>query len=157
MSVRRTKSSSVSPVTRPQLMPATGFLIGTPAAIRAMQDAQVEAMEVDPLDSFVQTIHNRVLLYQGDKEVAFNMTLEEEYLKEITKAKRKGHEDGLKAGLEEGREKGLAEGREKGAADMQERLNQLNLRLMELGRLEELQKSFTDAVLQRQLLEEFEI
>ena len=125
----------------------------------------INTQEVDPLDSFVQTIHDRVLLYQGDKEVAFNMTLEEEYLKEITKAKRKGHEDGLKAGLEEGREKGLAEGREKGlaegrekgAADMQERLNQLNLRLMELGRLEELQKSFTDAVLQRQLLEEFEI
>ena len=34
-------------------MPATGALIGTPAAIRDMQDAQVEAMEVEPLDSNV--------------------------------------------------------------------------------------------------------
>ncbi len=53
MSVSRTKSSSVSPVTRPQLIPATCFLIGTPASISAMQDAQVEAMEVEPLDSSV--------------------------------------------------------------------------------------------------------
>ncbi len=53
MSVNRTKSSSVSPVTRPQEMPATIFLMGTPAAIRDMQDAQVDAMEVDPLDSKV--------------------------------------------------------------------------------------------------------
>ena len=53
ISVRRTKSSSVSPVTRPQEIPATCFFSGTPAAIRAMQDAQVEAMDVEPLDSNV--------------------------------------------------------------------------------------------------------
>ncbi len=53
ISVSSTKSSSVSPVTRPQEMPATIFLMGTPAAIRDMQEAQVDAMEVEPLDSKV--------------------------------------------------------------------------------------------------------
>ena len=53
MSVSSTKSSSVSPVTRPQEIPATIFLIGTPAAINDMQDAQVDAMDVEPFDSKV--------------------------------------------------------------------------------------------------------
>ena len=53
MSVSTKYSSSLSPVTRPQEIPATGFLMGTPAAIKDMQDAQVEAMEVEPLDSIV--------------------------------------------------------------------------------------------------------
>ena len=53
ISVNRTKSSSESPVTRPQEIPATIFLIGTPAAIKDIQDAQVDAMEVEPLDSKV--------------------------------------------------------------------------------------------------------
>ena len=35
----------------PQEIPATIFLMGTPAAIRAIQDAQVDAMDVDPFDS----------------------------------------------------------------------------------------------------------
>ena len=34
-------------------MPATIFLMGTPAAIKAIQEAQVDAMEVEPLDSKV--------------------------------------------------------------------------------------------------------
>ena len=37
----------------PIATPETGALMGTPAAIRAMQDEQVEAMEVEPLDSKV--------------------------------------------------------------------------------------------------------
>ena len=37
-------------VTRPQEMPATGALIGTPAAIRDRVDAQIEAWEVEPLE-----------------------------------------------------------------------------------------------------------
>ena len=53
ISVRSTKSSSVSPVTRPHEIPATIFLMGTPAAIRDIQDAQVDAMDVEPLDSKV--------------------------------------------------------------------------------------------------------
>ena len=53
ISVRSTKSSSVSPVTRPQLIPATIFLIGTPAAMSDIHDAQVEAIDVEPFDSKV--------------------------------------------------------------------------------------------------------
>ena len=48
-----TAHSSVSPVTRPQEIPATCFLIGTPAAISDRVDAQTEACEVEPLDSKV--------------------------------------------------------------------------------------------------------
>ena len=53
ISVSRTKSSSVSPVTSPQEIPATIFLMGTPAAISDIQEAQVDAIEVEPLDSKV--------------------------------------------------------------------------------------------------------
>ena len=53
ISVSSTKSSSVSPVTRPQEIPATIFLMGTPAAISDIQEAQVDAMDVEPFDSNV--------------------------------------------------------------------------------------------------------
>ena len=51
--IKSTKSSSVSPVTRPQEIPATIFLIGTPAAIKDIQEEQVDAIEVEPFDSKV--------------------------------------------------------------------------------------------------------
>ena len=51
--MRSTKSSSVSPVTRPHEIPATIFLIGTPAAISDIHDAHVEAIDVEPFDSNV--------------------------------------------------------------------------------------------------------
>ena len=37
-------------VTRPQEMPATGALIGTPASIRARVEPQIDAWEVEPLE-----------------------------------------------------------------------------------------------------------
>ena len=37
-------------VTRPQEMPATGALIGTPASMRARVEPQMEAWEVEPLE-----------------------------------------------------------------------------------------------------------
>ena len=43
----------MSPVTRPQEIPATISLIGTPAAIRDRVDAQMLAWDVEPLDSIV--------------------------------------------------------------------------------------------------------
>ena len=49
MSVRVTKRPSSS-VTSPMEMPATGFVIGTPASIRARMPAHVLAMEVLPLE-----------------------------------------------------------------------------------------------------------
>ena len=40
----------VASVTRPQEMPATGALIGTPASIRARVEPQIDAWEVEPLE-----------------------------------------------------------------------------------------------------------
>ena len=48
-------------------------------------------------------------------------------------------------------ELGIAEG----AANMQERLNRLNMLLIQQGRIEDLEKSLTDTAFQQQLLEEF--
>ena len=50
MSVSITKSSSLSPVTRPTDIPATGRLIGTPAAISESVLPQILACEVEPLE-----------------------------------------------------------------------------------------------------------
>ena len=38
-------------VIRPIAIPETGALIGTPAAIKAIQEAQIEAWDDEPLDS----------------------------------------------------------------------------------------------------------
>ena len=38
-------------VIRPQEMPATGAMIGTPASIRERQPPQIEAIEVEPLEA----------------------------------------------------------------------------------------------------------
>ena len=62
ISVNNTYSSS-SPVTRPQEIPATIFLIGTPAAINDIQDAHVEAIDVEPLDS---NVSDTVLIAYGN-------------------------------------------------------------------------------------------
>ncbi len=91
----------------------------------------VNTQEVDPEDTFVQTIHDRVLKYQSDEEVVYNMTLEEEYLREKTKAERKGR------------------------AEATDSLNKLNGLLLEAGRMDDLKKSFHDAAYQQQLLAEF--
>ena len=104
-----------------------------------------------------------VLKYQNDEEVAYNMTLEEDFLREREKAERKGREicmaEGREAGLAEGREAGLAEGREAGLAEgrveMQERINKLGLQLKAAGRLDDLFRSMEDTAYQQQLLEEF--
>jgi len=53
----------VSPVTRPAEIPATGFLIGTPAAINDIVDAQIDACEVEPLDS---NVSDTVLIAYGN-------------------------------------------------------------------------------------------
>ena len=37
-------------------MPATGFLIGTPASMRASTPAQTQAMEVEPFDSMISLL-----------------------------------------------------------------------------------------------------
>ena len=123
----------------------------------------ISTQEVDAEDAFVTEIHKRVLKYQGDEEVAYNMTLEEEFLREKNRAARAGREAGLaegrEAGLAEGREAGLAEGREAGLVEGAEkeriRLNQLNKLLRDAGRNEELFRSMDDPAYQQQLLEEY--
>lgn len=105
----------------------------------------IKTESVDPDDSFVSMIHRRVLKYQYDEEVAYNMTLEEDFLREREKAERKG------------REAGLAEGREAGLSEMQERLNKLGIRLRELGRLDDLFRSMEDTDYQLHLMEELGI
>ena len=99
----------------------------------------ISTQEVDAEDAFVTEIHKRVLKYQGDEEVAYNMTLEEEFLREKNRAARAG------------REAGLAEGAEKERM----RLNQLNKLLRDAGRNEDLFRSMDDPAYQQQLLEEF--
>ena len=43
---------SIGPeVIKPIAIPLTGALIGTPAAIKAIQEAQIEAWDEEPLDS----------------------------------------------------------------------------------------------------------
>ena len=40
-------------VIRPQEMPATGAMIGTPASMRERQPPQIEAIEVEPLEAMI--------------------------------------------------------------------------------------------------------
>jgi len=40
-------------VMRPQEIPATGAMIGTPASIRERQPPQIEAIEVEPLEAMI--------------------------------------------------------------------------------------------------------
>ena len=59
--------------------------------------------------------------------------------------------EGRESGLREGRESGLREGREK----ERDRINQLNIKLSELNRTEDILKAATDKEYQKKLLEEF--
>ena len=53
MSVISMKSSSLSPVTRPTDIPATGRLIGTPAAISESVEPQILACDVEPFELII--------------------------------------------------------------------------------------------------------
>ena len=44
-------------VIRPQEIPATGALIGTPASMRARVDPQTEACDVEPLEEMTSDTH----------------------------------------------------------------------------------------------------
>ena len=66
ISVRTIKSSSVSPVTRPHEIPATMLFIGTPAAMSDMQEAHVEAIDVEPFDS---NVSDTALIAYGNSSV----------------------------------------------------------------------------------------
>ena len=61
----------------------------------------------------------------------------------------------FETGLREGRETGLREGRETGLREGQSRINQLNVKLAELQRTEDILKAATDEDYQKKLLKEF--
>ena len=87
----------------------------------------INTEEVDEGDWFVEMIHQMVLRYQSDEEVANMATLEDEYLRKSTLAVRKSTE----------------------------RLNKLLVLLAEQGRIDEAVSAAKDAELQQKLLEEF--
>jgi len=117
----------------------------------------INTQEVDPQDRFVGAIHDRVLKYQSDEEVAYNVTLEEDFLRERTKAQRAGRAEGRAEGLAEGRAEGLAEGEAIGTARMAERLNRLALQLASQNRMDDYVRAASDQMFQQQLLEEFDL
>ncbi len=95
----------------------------------------INTEEVDEGDWFVEMIHQMVLRYQSDEEVANMATLEDEYMRKNTLAERKGR----------------AEGR----IEEREVLNKLNALLAEQGRIDELIRATKDETFQKQLLAEF--
>ena len=96
----------------------------------------IDTEEVED-DWFVEKIHQLVIRYQNDEEVSYMATLEDEYLRKMTKAER--------------------EGRAEGAAEMAERLNKLTMSLIKESRISDLEKAASDPDFQKQLLEEFGI
>ena len=64
-------------------------------------------------------------------------------------------EEGKEAGLEEGRKSGLEQGRKTGILEGEKRINQLNLKLIEAGRTEDIIKAASDIEYQKQLLKEY--
>ena len=54
----------------------------------------INTEEVDEGDWFVEMIHQMVLRYQSDEEVANMATLEDEYMRKNTLAERRGREEG---------------------------------------------------------------
>ncbi|MDD3414622.1 MAG: hypothetical protein PHY47_11555 [Lachnospiraceae bacterium] len=66
---------------------------------------------------------------------------------------QKGREQGLKQGLEQGLKRGLDEGLTIG----EEKVNELNRKLAELNRVDDILKAATDKEYQQKLFEEFKI
>lgn len=91
----------------------------------------INTAEVENGDWFIEMIHDLVIGYQNDEEVAYMATLEEEYLRKSILAERKCQKETT------------------------ERLNKLNSLLLENGRFEDLKKSLTDIAFQEALLKEF--
>lgn len=109
-----------------------------PASLKSLF-RYINSAGVTPGDGLIEQIHDRVVNLQDDWEVASSMTMEEEYLRRITKAER------------EAAAKGLEEGRAKGRAD----INKLTALLLHSGRIADLERSVTDPVFQDELLKEF--
>lgn len=68
-----------------------------------------------------------------------------------------GKKEGLEKGIEKGIEKGMEKGLKKGIKRGQNRINRLNLKLIQDGRTDDLLRSFQDMKLQKQLLKEYKL
>ena len=76
------------------------------------------------------------------------------------KGREQGLKQGLEQGLEKGREQGLEQGLEEGLTIGEEQLkkvNELNRKLVELNRVDDILKAATDKEYQQKLFEEFKI
>ena len=82
-----------------------------PGSLQALFD-YINEGKVSAGDGFIGKIHNEVVALQQDEEVTQIMTMEEEYERRNTSARR----EGLEQGLEQGRAQGEAAGIKKGRA-----------------------------------------
>lgn len=82
-----------------------------PGSLKALFD-YINEGKVSAGDGFIGKIHNEVVPLQQDEEVTQIMTMEEEYERRNTSARR----EGLEQGLEQGRAQGEAAGIKKGRA-----------------------------------------
>lgn len=98
----------------------------------------------------IRTIHSRVQKIKANEEIGvkYMQAWEEKYY-----AKEEGREEGREEGLKEGLKKGQIAGQSEG----QERINKLNRRLLDEGRLEDLKKTLVDTEYQNRLLEEYHL
>lgn len=82
-------------------------------------------------------------------------TAQHRFEKGLQEGREAGLREGRETGLREGRETGLREGRAEGRAEERNRINQLNVKLAELQRTEDILKAATDEEYQKKLLKEF--
>ena len=74
---------------------------------------------------------------------------------EIVYERMEARAEGIKEGIKEGRRKGRKEGMAEGKAEGQNRVNELNRKLEEDGRMEDILRSFKDKEFQSRLFEEY--
>ena len=68
-----------------------------------------------------------------------------------------GHDEGRREGRSEGYSEGRSEGHSEGSALMQERINQLILKLIDTGRTDDIVKAAKNKEFQEELFKEFDI
>lgn len=114
--------------------------------------------EVTPGDPFVERVHQRVAALQESEEVRNIMTLEEEFRIRINRAEKAAAET-VKAAEEAAAEKVKAaeKAAEEAARESQERLNQLNARLLDDDRLDDLKRAIRDPAFREQLFQEYRL
>lgn len=96
----------------------------------------------------IAAIHDYVSEVKRDKEVGI------QYMKSWEREKML-RETAIAEGLAEGRAKGLEEGRKEGIKEGTTQINALNVKLAEVGRVDDIVKSSSDQEYQKQLLKEF--